>query len=216
MSAHLLVYHPAMTTRLYSVVMGLAKAIYCITSPIVNYLATFFSKVDYIGLSYALMPPIFALLTIAFSSAESDYFVQQATDLSRTMNRPFYQTLFTDIAKSASALKNHIVTLISFFLSLLIIFHKWPDPWRYIITDISVVVFLLIFRTWTWRIFSLPLNGISGTSPRKKQRHADDSPFHDYTYAEYFTRLHIIFNIALCIIILTGYLIFPSNSKPHQ
>jgi hypothetical protein len=163
------------------------------------------SQYNFINVLYPLIPPIFALLTIIFSKAENQCFDRQAINICRAKNLPpEMSTFISGIAKSAASLKNHVVTMASGFLSFLIALQKFQDPWRYIMAVIVGVMFLLIFRTWTWKIFSLPLDEISQVKVPKKQNHSG-SAFHDYTYAQMFTRMHLIFNILLIVIILIGH-----------
>jgi hypothetical protein len=155
---------------------------------------------------YPFIPPVFALLTIIFSKFENQYFDKQAINLSRIKERPEDDRLFAGIAKSSASFKNHIVTMTSGFLSLVIALGKWPDPWRFYMAAAVILIFLFVFRSWTWKIFSLSLDEISAARMRRKKRAITDPAFQQYTYAELFTKLHLIFNCALMIIIFVGQL----------
>jgi hypothetical protein len=161
-----------------------------------------------VELLYPLIPPVFALLTMIFSKAENRYFDIQADNIykARTLS-PDMRPLLGAIAKSSASLKNHIVTLTSCFLSILIALHKWADPWRYLMAVMVGVIFLLIFRSWIWKIFSLRLDEMQDRVPKKK-RHPNDSAFHTYTYAQLFNKFHIAFNITIVFIVLIGYVLF--------
>ena len=114
------------------------------------------------------------------------------------------ESFLSAVAKSSASLKNHVATMASAFLSFLIALSKWPDPWRYMMALIVGIIFLLIFRSWTWNIFSLELDEISRDRVPKKKRHPGDPAFHPYTYSQMFTRRHIMFNVVLMVLILIG------------
>lgn len=157
---------------------------------------------------YSVIPPVYALLSAVFSKGEDWFFEKQATRFCRDKNLDLRMVdAFSLIAKSSVALRNYIISLFSGLLSIIIAFHRWPEKLRYFGVLLVIASFLIFFNRWIWRIFSLEPYEIAEKKVPKRKPKFGEFAFHNYIYAELFTRQQICFNIFLIIIILIGQLL---------
>lgn len=164
---------------------------------------------DYSALLYSVLPPSFVILTIIFAylTKEDQDLQRRATNLctARTL-QPEMGALLAQVAKSSVALKNNITLMSSGFLSLVIVFHKWPGNLRYVAALAVIIPFIILWR-WTSSISSIDLDKITAELVERRKRKPGKPAFHNYTYGQLFTYLNISLNVFLIIMIVTGQLL---------
>ncbi len=155
----------------------------------------------------SIIPPAFAILTaLCSSTSQSAYFEKAILNVMAKENIEHnYFDLLKNIAVSSVTIVSFITTIFSCFLSLIIIFLKFPRGYSLACGALIILAIIIVFQRWIWEIFSLNLNEISGTHPKKKNATSGNRAFNKFTYTQLFNRRQYYFNLLIIVIIAAGF-----------
>jgi len=173
------------------------------------------SQYNYSQILYSLIPPLFSLFITCFSRVENVYFDRRAIALCHARQLNINMSVFiARVAKSSAALKNHMVSIFSGVVSILIAFNEWPSQWRYMAAIIVAILLLIFIYGSIWTLFSLHLDEMYGEKVQRKKPRPGKPSHHNYTYEQLSTVQQIVFNISLIFIILLGHYLSSSKTTP--